>query len=316
MRARMKRSVRAVVADVALPSKFDVREKIKANYPDQALQVHDQGRCGCCWDFAGVGAYEASYLYKQLGKSPALSEQYILDCSDNGCQGGYTDTAFAHLKDKGTFSRNDLNYLGYQGDCAEDAAKYTVAYRASDHGIVAGVDDQTGQPSSNDDLKRALQTYGAIVVGFYATEAFQNTHIGTEDEVFSINESGQPNHAIVLIGYDDDKSWTDVQGRSMKGAWLIKNSWSTTWGAGGYVWIGYGVNSLGTDAAWVDPVASGSAPPTPVNPPQPNPPPTPLNPLPPLNPIPSMDPDVARMSSMIRDRIEFYRTNYPQYLPR
>src|SRR5262249_39652306 len=71
MRAKAKRSVRGVV-EVSLPSRFDLREKLKANDSSQALRVGDQDRCGCCWDFAGVGAYEGSYMYKGLGRNPGL----------------------------------------------------------------------------------------------------------------------------------------------------------------------------------------------------------------------------------------------------
>jgi len=40
--------------------------------------------------------------------------------------------------------------------------------------------------------------------------------------------------------------WDDA-----KGAWLLKNSWSATWGINGFMWIQYGVNAVGTSPAWV-----------------------------------------------------------------
>ena len=48
------------------------------------------------------------------------------------------------------------------------------------------------------------------------------------------------NHAIALIGWDDTK-----------GAWLLRNSWGTDWGMGGYMWIKYNSNNVGRRAAWV-----------------------------------------------------------------
>jgi cathepsin K len=45
---------------------------------------------------------------------------------------------------------------------------------------------------------------------------------------------------VLLVGWDD-----------AKGAWLLKNSWSSQWGINGFMWIKYGVNSVGTSPAWV-----------------------------------------------------------------
>jgi cathepsin L len=49
------------------------------------------------------------------------------------------------------------------------------------------------------------------------------------------------NHAVLLIGWDDEKQ-----------AWLIKNSWGEQWGEKGFAWIKYGSNNIGVFAAWVD----------------------------------------------------------------
>lgn len=46
-------------------------------------------------------------------------------------------------------------------------------------------------------------------------------------------ETLQGAHAVVLVGYDDEKVMPD----GSTGAFLVRNSWGTKWGQGGYFWM-------------------------------------------------------------------------------
>ncbi len=46
-------------------------------------------------------------------------------------------------------------------------------------------------------------------------------------------------HAITVVGYDDDKTFTSATDKSEKGALLILNSWGEKWGESGFGWLSY-----------------------------------------------------------------------------
>ena len=89
-------------------------------------------------------------------------------------------------------------------------------------------------------LKTALIEHGPLVAPIFYDECLGNYKGGVFNE-FDEKESGQINHVVLLVGWDDEK-----------GAWLIKNSWGEKWGEKGFAWIKYGSNNIGVFAAWID----------------------------------------------------------------
>jgi C1A family cysteine protease len=57
-------------------------------------------------------------------------------------------------------------------------------------------------------------------------------------------------HAVVAVGYDDSKVIDNADGRRSEGALLIRNSWGTAWGEGGYGWLPYDYVLNGLTADW------------------------------------------------------------------
>ncbi len=86
-------------------------------------------------------------------------------------------------------------------------------------------------------LKQALIEHGPLVAPLHVDKCFQVYQGG----VFNGHNKGNPNHDVVLIGWDDEKR-----------AWLIKNSWGEEWGEKGYAWVTYGSNNIGIFAAWIE----------------------------------------------------------------
>jgi cathepsin L len=182
-----------------------------------------------------MGAYESSFAIRN-GQSVDGAEQHALNCATyaNGndagsCSGGWYDPVFNWMLTDALAQEPTVPYSASNQTCSA----VTGNYRSVAWGFVT---DKTTIPSVAE-LKSALCEHGALAIAVRATSAFQAYASG----VFNQNDTGNVNHAVTLVGWDDDKQ-----------AWLIKNSWGTGWGDQGYMWIRYNSNKVGYAAAWVD----------------------------------------------------------------
>lgn len=199
--------------------------------------VRDQGPCGSCWAFGTHGAFEGSWRLVN-GTVIDSSEQDTLDCSGKGnCKGGWW--AFSYLTDKGSATEAAYPYTHEKHDCRHNVQR---PYRAEIWGYVSPL-DLGNRRKHVEQLKQALCRFGPLAVTVNATDAFHAYTGGVFDEF----ASGDINHAVTLIGWDDNRQ-----------SWIIKNSWGTGWGETcgfgterGYMWIAYGSNKVGAKAAWV-----------------------------------------------------------------
>jgi C1A family cysteine protease len=230
--AMLDRNVPLSIAPAITVAAFNWRDA------SQMTTVQYQGICGSCWAFTSAAVYEGNYKMKN-GKVLDVSEQFILDCATdkNGrdagsCDGGWYGGVFDYLMTKGAQLEKDKPYQGKQGFCGNAGnSNYKVVkwgYLRRDAGI----------PSVKE-MKEALAKYGAIAACVKVTPAFQAYKSGVFDEHASVSAPNDVNHAITIVGWDDNKQ-----------AYLVKNSWGPGWGEKGYIWVEYGCNNIGYGATW------------------------------------------------------------------
>jgi C1A family cysteine protease len=227
----------AVEAAQSFPAVFDWR--------NQLTVVKDQGSCGSCWAFAATGVFESA-LSIQAGLRTDLSEQYLMSCNIPGwgCGGGWIahdyhqDLKLALEPAAGAVLEKDMPYQGRDTACT---GPNPHPYRLTSWEYVGA------NPASptDDEMKQAIATHGPIEATVCVGSAFTSYRSGTtftKDES-SVCGSGKVNHAVVLAGWDDT--------RGPNGAWLLRNSWGTSWGDKGYMWIDRQTSNIGYDSTYI-----------------------------------------------------------------
>lgn len=228
--------------------------------------IVDQAQCGSCWDFSGTGICVSAFMKAMGTAAPGpLSEQYALDCGNNGgCNGDDNTTVLIWAQKTGLPTTTDYGpYTAQAGNCKSGSKLYQISGWGFCDGTGNGVTD-------TQKIKDAMVAYGPIGCAVAAGGSnFWDTGLGIDS-----GTSTSIDHDVIIVGWDDSKG--------TKGAWLVRNSWGTGWGIQGYCWIEYGADQIGTEAVFAyvtwtpPPLPPGPTPPSPIPPgPIPPPPPTP-----------------------------------------
>ncbi len=220
-----------------LPAAFDWR-----SYEGRAYigPVRDQGNCGSCYAFGALAAAEGSY-----NRAMGLFDENCMDFSESfiiwtlarypayrnhfyGCDGSDYDYA-------------ELQALVDAGVCAE--AVYP--YQEADPGEALHLDKprvafgQWGRIgcSDIDAIKAAIMTYGVVDAAvnsrnFYSYSSGVYSDSNTDCPATPCHNTST-DHAISLVGWDDNPP------EGGGGCWVLRNSWGSGWGEGGYMRIRY-----------------------------------------------------------------------------
>jgi len=205
--------------------------------------IKNQGQCGDCWAFSTTGSVEGAHFL--AGNSlVSLSEQNLCDCSDSegnqGCNGGLMDDAFEYIiKNKGVDTEASYPYKGVDGACKFSADNVGAT--------ITGYEDVTS--GSESALQNAVANAPVAVAIDASHSSFQLYTSGVYYEPAC--STTKLDHGVLAVGWGTD-SGSDY--------WVVKNSWGTSWGQSGYIWMTRNKNNncgIATQASY--PTISGSS---------------------------------------------------------
>jgi len=216
----VKRNITAAATFLTPLNVKDLPDSVDWRTKGYVTGVKDQAQCGSCWAFSATGSLEGQY-FRKTGTLESFSEQQLVDCSGDygnmGCNGGLMDQAFEYIEKYGIERESDYPYTAQDGDCKYDASK--VVTKVSGY-----VDIPTGSESK---LKEAVATQGPVSVAIDASNAsFQFYRSGVYNE--RACSSSQLDHGVLAVGYGS---------LSNNAYWLVKNSWGSSWGQQGYIFM-------------------------------------------------------------------------------
>jgi len=185
--------------------------------------IYNQGQCGSCWAFSATETIE-SYWALAGNTLTQLSMEQIVSCDtsgqDQGCNGGFPSGAYQYVENAGGIEAyTDYPYTaegGESGSCnfqSSDVVCTVTGYNSIDGetGLYQQTSSSSGGPVSVCVDASSWQNYNGGVLSSCGTSV---------------------DHCVQLVGYSN-------YGNS--GAyWIVRNSWGSTWGETGFIWIEIG----------------------------------------------------------------------------
>jgi C1A family cysteine protease len=210
--------------------------------------IENQMQLGSCTAHAGMGIVE--YFERRAHANYIDGSRLFLYKTTRNLMGVTGDT--------GAWLRNVMGALVLCGIPAEKYWPYTdkdpdfdkeppaFVYAVADNyqALKYFCHDPQGLNVAPPKVLETVKTYLAAGIpsmfGFWGFPSFDQCDVPGGIPFPCPGEQAQWGHAIVAVGYDNNKEITNLQcQQKTTGALLIRNSWGTTWGDQGYGWLPY-----------------------------------------------------------------------------
>merc|ERR1712003_402026 len=222
--------------------------------------VKNQGQCGSCWAFSATEAIESQMILATGSKYDfTLSPQQITSCTPGsgtygclGCNGGFTEGAYEYVKSAPGLANGF--FIPYQQSLTE--SENTLACPKSKVNQITGEYEElsgsyaqvsgykyavkpcTSGSCADQDLKGLAAALEQTPVSVCVNAGAWNDYTGgvlTSAACGSMAADAQ-DHCVMAVGFNTTAPTP---------YWIVRNSWSSTWGVEGYIYLEYDKNTCG-----------------------------------------------------------------------
>ena len=191
--------------------------------------IKDQQTCASCWAFATTSALEASY-FLTTGDLTIFSDQELLDCSyegiQDGCGGGWFNAPHDYMRKNNRIAPMTANsYRNRDGACR---------YSSKANGLTKATVNGYKKLSKGDASLKAGVTKGVVAVAICLPGSFYAYKSGVYVDTKGECRGKSPVHAVSVVGYGEGNGVL---------YWRVRNSWGSSWGAGGYIKMSRNANN-------------------------------------------------------------------------
>lgn len=246
--------VKDFTATMRSPASIDWR------FAKAVTPVKNQGQCGSCWAFSATEAIESQMILKSGAKYDfTLSPQQIASCTPDsgtygcdGCNGGFTEGAYEYVKSAPGLANGF--YIPYAQSLT--ASENTVACPTAKVDAITGEYEElsgsyaqvtgysyattpcTSGTCANQDLKKFAAALETTPLSVCVNAGAWNDYTGgvlTSAACGSMGADSQ-DHCVMAVGFNSTAPTP---------YWIVRNSWATTWGEQGYIYLEMAKNTCG-----------------------------------------------------------------------
>jgi hypothetical protein len=222
--------------------------------------VKNQGQCGSCWAFSATETIESQMILNTGGMYDfTLSPQQVASCTPGngtygclGCQGGFTEGAYDYVKSApGLANGFFIPYLQSLTQ-TEPTLACPSAKVAAITGPLKELQGSYGQVSdykyavppctsgacANQDLKGFAAALEETPLSVCVNAGVWNSYTGGVMSAAACGPMGAAylDHCVMAVGFNTTAPTP---------YWIVRNSWATTWGDQGYIYLEMAKNTCG-----------------------------------------------------------------------
>merc|ERR1712046_464333 len=222
--------------------------------------VKNQGQCGSCWAFSATEAIESQMILQTGSKYDfTLSPQQIASCTPDsgqygclGCNGGFTEGAYEYVKSAPGLANGF--YIPYAQGLTEseptmacpqakvsqitgEYEKLSCSY-AQVSGYSYAVKPCTEGACTHQDLKGLAAALEKTPLSVCVNAGVWNDYTGgvLTSAACGSMAADEQDHCVMAVGFN---------ATAPTPYWIVRNSWATTWGEDGYIYLEMAKNTCG-----------------------------------------------------------------------